>query len=179
MLAFFSKEILEVWTRDPNVVRHASLLISLLTIGNALNGLMTMPYALQIAHGQTKLVIYQNIVALILLVPAVYFAAFQWGGVGAAGVWIVLNIGYILISVSIMHRRLLPNEKWNWYFNDVLKLLAPALGICIIGRIIYPDNTSAIVSALVIAFVSGLALIATFMSANLLRNQWSLTRLHV
>lgn len=178
VLALFSKEILMVWTHDPNVVQHASLLISLLTIGNALNGLMTMPYALQLAHGQTKLAIYQNIVAVTLLVPALYFAAYHWRGVGAAVTWIALNIGYFLISVSIMHRGLLPNEKWNWYKNDVLKLLAPALGICIIGRIIFPDNTSAILSTFVIAFVSGLALIATFMSANLLRNQWSLTRRH-
>jgi O-antigen/teichoic acid export membrane protein len=169
ILIFFSKEILAVWTHNQNMVLHASLLISLLTIGNALNGLVTMPYALQLAHGWTKLAMYQNIVAVILLAPLIYFASVRWGAVGAAAVWIILNSCYLLISVQIMHRYILLNEKWNWYLNDVLKLLWPALAICVIGRVIFPNKVSAITTALIIILVLTLALIAAVMSATTLR----------
>jgi len=58
-LAFFSKEVLSLWVRDPGVIAHASLLVSLLVIGNTLHGLMHLPYALQLAHGWTKLSLLQ------------------------------------------------------------------------------------------------------------------------
>jgi O-antigen/teichoic acid export membrane protein len=171
VIALFSQEILEVWTRNPDMVLHASLLISLLTIGNALNGLMNMPYALQLAHGWVKLAMYQNVVAVILLVPIIYFATVRWGAVGAAAVWIILNSCYLLISVQIMHKYLLPSEKWKWYKNDVLKFLIPTLGICAIARIIFPGNVSAIAATIILVFVLILALIAAIMSATTLRNK--------
>ena len=143
VLAFFSKEILELWTHNPDVVTHSSLLISLLVIGNALNGLMNMPYALQLAHGWTRLAFYQNVVAVVILAPAIYFATLRWGAVGAAGVWIILNCGYLLFGIQLMHRRLLPQEKSHWYLDDTgLPLLAALLTVFFTRMIMQPEKIS-------------------------------------
>ena len=69
VIAFFAREILQVWTRNPAVVENAHRVVSLLVIGTALNGLMNVPYALQLANGWTRLALYQNIVAVALLIP--------------------------------------------------------------------------------------------------------------
>lgn len=121
VLVFFSKEVLQIWSSDDALVLHASLLISLLAMGNLLNGLMHLPYALQLAHGWTGLAFFQNLVAVIVMAPSTYFVAERWGAQGAAFLWVLLNVGYFLISINIMHFRLLKNEKWNWYFGDVIK----------------------------------------------------------
>jgi O-antigen/teichoic acid export membrane protein len=118
VLALFSSEILMLWTGSPDLVENCSLLVSLLLIGYMLNGCMNMPYALQLAHGWTQLALCINAVAVVILVPGIYFAALNWGAKGAAVIWIVLNAGYVLIGVQLMHRRLLPTEKWRWYFTD-------------------------------------------------------------
>ncbi len=139
-LAFFSREILELWAGDPDIVLHSYLLVSLLAIGNGLNGLMHMPYALQLAHGWTRLALFTNLVAVIVLVPAIIIATTHWGTAGAAGAWILLNGGYLLVSVQLMHHRLLKAEKWSWYINDVGKPLLLVLAVAGAGRMLVTGN---------------------------------------
>lgn len=140
VLAIFSREILEIWTNNPSLVLHASLLISLLTIGNALNGLMHLPYALQLAHGWTNLALLQNITAVIFLAPAIYFATLRWGAVGAAVVWIILNTGFMLIGVQMMHRRILGEEKWRWYIHSVIFPTLAVVGVGVVFRYFLPAS---------------------------------------
>ena len=172
ILAFFSKEILELWTRNPDVVAKSSLLISLLVIGNALNGLMNLPYALQLAHGWTKLAFYQNVIAVIVLAPVIYFSTLRWGAVGAAGVWIVLNSAYLLIGVQVMHRRLLVTEKSGWYANDVGKILLAVLVVAGIARVLMADHLGGIAKIMILVVTLGMATVAAAFSADTLRKRF-------
>ncbi|MGD8619350.1 MAG: oligosaccharide flippase family protein [Gammaproteobacteria bacterium] len=135
-LVFFSREILELWAGDPEIVTNSYILVSVLVIGNTFNGLMHMPYALQLAHGWTRLAFYSNLVAVIVLAPAIFYATSVWGAVGAAGVWVVLNGGYLLFSVQFMHTRLLKTEKWRWYIYDLGIPLVTVLIVTGLGRVI-------------------------------------------
>lgn len=126
MFVLFSPEILFLWQRNPETTRNAYLLISLLVAGAALNSVQFIPYALQLAYGWTKLYFYSLTVAVLILVVGTIFAANKFGATGAASVGIFLNASFILIVIPIMHRRLLPNEKWKWLINDLLK---PMLGV--------------------------------------------------
>ena len=80
---------------------------------------MHLPYALQLAYGWTKLAFYTNLIAVIILVPSIIYMTKWYGPGGAAAVWVALNCAYILISMQFMHRRLMPEEKWRWYFQDL------------------------------------------------------------
>jgi O-antigen/teichoic acid export membrane protein len=177
VLAFFSKEILEVWTRNPNMVLHSSLLISLLTIGNALNGLMHLPYALQLAHGWTKLAFYQNIVAVIVLAPAIYFATLRWGAAGAAVVWIALNTGYILIAIHVMHRRLLSEEKWRWYFGDLIKPFGAVVTLSVFARLVLDEGARGWATVVVLGITLCATSIAAIASSSSLRGKLSIRQL--
>ena len=119
VVAFFSKEILLLWTQNPTIAEHTHLVLSILIVGTALNGLMNMPYSLQIASGWTSLAFYINLGFLIILIPTLIVMVSNFGAVGAATLWAVLNAGYVLIGIQLMHRRLIPSEKWRWYLEDV------------------------------------------------------------
>jgi O-antigen/teichoic acid export membrane protein len=163
-LIFFSREILELWTGDPDIVMHSYLLVSLLAIGNTLNGMMHMPYALQLAYGWTRLALYSNIVAVIVLVPAIIFATKHWGPVGAAGVWILLNGGYLLISVQLMHHRLLKAEKWKWYINDLGIPMLLVIVVAGTGRVVITDDSPGylvLISLVVVLFLTTVAAISS------------------
>jgi O-antigen/teichoic acid export membrane protein len=140
VLIAFSHEVLWIWTRDIIAADNAWLILSLLIAGTALNGLMNLPYALQLAHGWTRLALYTNIVAAALLLPMVIVAARWYGGPGAAAVWVLLNLGYVLIPLQLMHRRLLPGEQWRWYRNDVGLPLMAAGVIVLISRVLVPPE---------------------------------------
>jgi O-antigen/teichoic acid export membrane protein len=133
-LVCFSEEILSIWIGDPVVVRNTHMLLSLLVIGSMLNALMTLPYTLQLAYGWTKLAFYKNIVAVIFLVPLMVWMVQMYQGIGAAWVWIILNLSYLIFEVPIMHRRLLKSEMWKWYSID---FSFPVIVVFIVGYTSY------------------------------------------
>jgi len=170
ILAFFSRDILELWARDPEIVDRTHLLVSLLAIGNAFNGLMNMPYALQLAHGWTSLAFYSNTIAVIVLIPAIYFAVLHAGAAGAAVVWLVLNSAYLLVSIQFMHRRLLISEKWSWYINDIGKPMLVTLIIAAIGRAIITNGLPEMQATFSLVTIFCLAMAGAIGSSGFLRH---------
>jgi len=134
IVALFSRELLLLWTGDTSLVDHTHLVLSLLIVGVCLNGLVHLPYALQLAYGRTKLPFYTNLVAVIILAPLIYAMAVRYGTIGAAAVWVVLNTGYVLIGLQLIHRRLLRGELGSWYRIDVGYPLAAVLLVAGLGR---------------------------------------------
>ncbi|MCQ8105483.1 oligosaccharide flippase family protein [Methylomonas sp. SURF-2] len=166
VLAFFSREILALWSCNVELVENSSLLVSLLVIGNALNGLMHIPYALQLAHGWTKFAFYTNVIAVIFLVPAIYFATIRWGVVGAAGVWITLNVGYILVGAQIMYCHLLVGEKWRWYSSDIGRIMLPVLVVMGVARQLMQSNLGGVAETVIFILVFWISTIAAFFCAG-------------
>jgi O-antigen/teichoic acid export membrane protein len=165
----FAPEILWVWTRDRSTVENTQQLVRLLTVGAALNGLLHLPYALQVAHGWTRLSIYMNLGAVALLGPLIVFMVMHYGASGAATVWVALNAGYILVSVHVMHRHFLRGEKWVWYLNDVGKPLAAALACGLLGRWLIPSPMPIPLTVAAVATVGLFSTAAAVLGASHIR----------
>ncbi len=125
ILIVFSEPILLLWTQNPELANRSATLLSLLTLGNMLNGLMWIPYQTQLAHGWTSLANYINLISIVIIIPAILWITPRFGAEGAALVWVGLNAGYALIGVHFMYRKILTTEKWQWYWRDVLAPLVP------------------------------------------------------
>lgn len=120
VVAIFSHEVLYIWTGNADLSRQGTWILAFLIAGNACNGIMNMPYALQLASGWTKLAFWVNVGAIVVLVPLIWWAAANFGAVGGSAVWAVLNLGYVILTPQIMHRRLVPSEKITWYWAGVV-----------------------------------------------------------
>lgn len=131
---FFSSEIIYLWTGDQLITGKTSVIAGLLMLGSLLNGLMTLPYTLQIAHGWTKLSLYQNVIAIVILIPLLVLAIYFFNTIGAACIWIILNAGYLLITIPFMHKKIIPAEKKKWYLQDIIIPLAGAAAIGFISH---------------------------------------------
>jgi len=142
MLAFFSESILLLWTGDALLARNAAPLLALLVLGTMLNGLMHIPYMLTLAYAWPGYAVRQNIVAVILLVPAILWATPRYGAIGAAWIWFILNAGYVLLGMHYLHRHLLKHEKWNWYSRDI-GLPAWVVALVAASSMLHPDDLSA------------------------------------
>ncbi|WP_129633324.1 lipopolysaccharide biosynthesis protein [Candidatus Oscillochloris fontis] len=171
ILACFAPEILFLWTRNPTTVAQTHLLVTLLVTGTALNGLMNLPYALQLAHGWTSLVFWINIVSILIFMPLIFVLTSFYGAVGAAIVWCGLNGMYVLVQIQIMHQRLLPGEQWRWYRQDVVQPLVVALVVAGLGRWWLPTTSSMLVNALLLLVIATATFFATALSVTVLR-QW-------
>jgi O-antigen/teichoic acid export membrane protein len=138
IIAFFPNELLLLWTRNSQTAEFASTILCFLTIGMAFNGMIYMPVALQYAYGWTKLFFLTNLIAVIVMVPLIYLMVSNYGAVGAAMVWVMLNCGYFFIMVMIMHRRLLRGEQWRWYLQDCGVPFLVVIFIVGVGRLLLP-----------------------------------------
>lgn len=169
MLAFFSFEILRLWTRNAEIAANTYILLSLVAIGTGFNGLMTLPYYIQLAFGMTKLAFYINIGAIVLLVPFMIFTTLKYGAVGGALTWAILNFLYVVVGMQIMHRLLLKGELKQWYLRDVGIPLATTLIIAAVFRITLPDITSPIYIFMTLASISTLLFFACILVSPQIR----------
>ncbi|HLM66287.1 MAG TPA: polysaccharide biosynthesis C-terminal domain-containing protein, partial [Longimicrobium sp.] len=138
LLGFFAHGVIFMWSGDAGLAGGTSAVLSVLAVGTFLNTLVYMPYQLQLAHGWTGLAARVNLAAVAVLVPGLFWAVPRYGALGAAWAWLALNAGYVVISIQLMHRRLLPAEKWGWYLRDVLVPVSGALAVMLAARQLQP-----------------------------------------
>lgn len=119
-IAAFAEPLLLAWTGNAAISQNTAPILALLALGTMLNGMMYLPHMLQLAHGWTGFINGVNMVAVLFIVPAVLWSVPRFGATGAAWAWLVLNVGYVFISMHFMHRLLLPGERSRWYRDSVL-----------------------------------------------------------
>jgi len=169
VIILFAETFLRLWTQDAELAERVAPLLSLLMFGNLLNGLMWIPYQTQLAHGWTSLAVKFNIVAVVIIVPAILLVTPYYGVIGAAWVWVGLNTGYLMIGIHLMYQRILSREKWLWYAQD---LLAPigvaALASCALAAL-WPDIKGNLTDFTLLALAAGITLGTATLAANRIR----------
>ncbi len=168
LVSSFSFEILRLWTGSGETALNAAPILSLLIIGSAINALLYLPYALQLAHGWTKLAILAGLVSISILIPLMFLMGKHFGPVGAASIWALLNVLNMLIAVPIMHRRLLPHETWR-YFSDIGLPLLWTISIAAIGRLVFTKPESPLLTLAVLTGLWGASVAGAVVGAPAIR----------
>lgn len=118
-LFLLAPQAVYAWTGDRHVSSVVAPLISAWIIGTALNGIMHVPYALQLANGWVRLSLTLNICAAAAIVPAIVVLVPRHGAIAAGWVWAAVNFFYFTVGTALMHVRILPHEWVRWYVRDV------------------------------------------------------------
>jgi O-antigen/teichoic acid export membrane protein len=168
VLSLFSFEVVRLWTRSGDTALHTAPIVSILVIGSAINGILLLPFALQLAYGWTRLNLSAGVICIALAVPAIFLLATRYGAVGAAAVWAGLNILNLLIVVPLMHRRLLKGELWQYYGDVGFPLFGAAL-IATMGRAVFVPMASSILELVFLFGVWLSTLLAAVLAAPLIR----------
>jgi O-antigen/teichoic acid export membrane protein len=142
VLGLFSVEVLQLWTRNAEVARNAGPIASILVLAAALNGLMFLPFTLQLAYGWTSIGLKITISLTVVVVPAIWFMAARYGPMGAALVCLGLQGINMLIGLPLTHRRLLRHEMTRWLLQDVGRPLAASVVVVGLARVLITDQMS-------------------------------------
>jgi O-antigen/teichoic acid export membrane protein len=169
LLIVFCDRILLLWTADPELTARVAPIATVLALGTGLNCLLWVPYQMQLAHGWTSLTIRINTVAVLLLIPTILWVVPAYGALGAAWVWVALNSTLLVFSIYFMHRRVLPDEKWLWYRQDVVIPLAAVIAAALSCHWLMPDNLGRVSELGALIVCSGCVLILASMAAPLVR----------
>jgi O-antigen/teichoic acid export membrane protein len=154
VLIVFAHGVLLLWTGDAMLANKVALPLSMLVAGCALNGLMNIPYAVQLAHGWTRLAMGLNAASLLLGIPLCVWAVQHYGITGATLPWLFANLVFIVIGVPLMHRRLLHGEMAAWYLRDNLPPILAALVTALALDHLLPAPPRSIPGLALLGFVS-------------------------
>lgn len=171
VMILFSETFLLLWTQDTDLAARTAPLLSLLILGNLLNGLTWVPYQTQLAHGWTSLTVKILMVAVLVIVPAILWITPHYGAEGAAWIWASLNLGYLLIGIQFMYNRILNAEKWRWYIQDLLAPLGAGAAVAVLLKLSWPYADTALTQMLLLALAALLTSAASLLAAGLLRRQ--------
>jgi O-antigen/teichoic acid export membrane protein len=175
VLCLFSSEAMRIWTRNSEAVSHAAPIVSVLVIGSAINGLLQLPYALQLASGWTRLTLLAGVASCMFTVLAIFPMTRYFGPIGAAGVWALMNLLNLLMVVPIMHRRLLRPEVVGFY-RDIGAPLLATIAIATIGRFVFPSIGSSVLVFLGLGVVWLGSSICAVLAAPLIR-EWAVSQI--
>jgi O-antigen/teichoic acid export membrane protein len=163
VLIFFARDVVQLWTHRADLALQTAPVVALLVGTRLISGLNTIPYTLQFSQGWTGLVLKLNAAAIAVFVPVVYLLARAYGGVGAAGGYLLLSLPFLAVVVWRMHRRLLPGEAGRWLTRDVLPAGLTALIVAAVCRWAVPAELGTLGRAAAV----GLAGVATLGAALL------------
>jgi len=135
LMAFFPKAVLLLWTGDLVAVASAAPILPLLALGMLVNGIMNMPYMLQLSHGWTSITNVTNAVAVCCIVPLAFFVVPRYGAPGAAVLFLVVNLAYFFILPGLTFKRVMPGAGATWYREAVIAPVAAASACGILLRI--------------------------------------------
>lgn len=119
VLAFFAEQVLWVWTGDEKIVRNAAPVLTLYALGNGILAIGAFPYYLQVAKGDLKLHLIGNAIFVVLLIPALVWATWRFGTVGAGYAWLGAHLAYFLLWIPRVHDRLFGGLHRQWLWRDV------------------------------------------------------------
>lgn len=169
VLCVFADQALYAWTGDRETVRRASGVLVMLSIGTAVNGILHMPFALQLAYGWTRLTFVVNVITVVTMVPAAYALGRASGAVGIASSWVIMNVASLFFVVPLVHRRLLTHELVRWYMDDLALPASGAVAGAFVARWALGRPDGRLGSALVLAAAAAIALAASALATPVIR----------
>lgn len=119
-MAFSAEPLLWAWTGDKNLAHQTAPILALYSLGNGILAVSAFPYMLQYTKGDLRLHLVGNAVFVVLLMPAIIWAASQYGALGAGYVWLVMNLLSFVAWLPLVHRKFAPGLNLKWYVQDVL-----------------------------------------------------------
>ena len=168
-MIIFAESVLMLWTQNPSISTKTAPILRLLLLGQLLNALYWIPYRAQLAHGWTELAVRINLMAVLLLVPAIVLTVPLYGATGAAIIWVCLNVGYLSVGVTQMFKRILRDERRKWYWTDTAKPLFFNTICALIISFFHHGSASQLENLLIIAIAWSGGLCAAALAASYLK----------
>lgn len=150
-IAAFAGPLILIWTRNAVAAAAAGTLAALLVCGTMINGMAALPSYFSAAAGCPQIIAYTNLIAIAIFIPALLLTAPRFGALAAAAIWVVVNAFYVLITVPLLHRRVIPHEKWRWYSVDFAQPLLAAAAVGVLSRLLFVSGLSTVLTLLWLA----------------------------
>lgn len=120
LVAAFAHPLISAWIGNAPLADAAAPVAVLLVLGSTVNNLLRVPYQMTVAKGWSSYGLYQNSIAAVLYLPALYHLVIVYGIMGVGYAWIGLNAAFMIVAAPIIHSRMIPGQFFRWALEDVV-----------------------------------------------------------
>lgn len=113
---FNGQSILYLWVGNP-AASSATLPLALLSVGFWGSAVVSNAFQLAIASGNSEPVLRISFLSAPVYLLVLYSAIAKFGIAGAASAWAMLNVGYVVSVVPLVHRRYLKSPVRLFFWN--------------------------------------------------------------
>lgn len=166
VLGLYSEPFVALWTGDAELARKCAPLILFISIGFSINGVMHFPYALQLAHGRTRIALYNSVTLMIIMVPLMLLLVSRYGLVGGAAAGMIIQVIYLFLGCWLTHRSLLHGTGIRWLAADVGIPLTIALAVGIFMQKVTSVGAADARAALLSSVIAGLVAVLLTLLAS-------------
>jgi O-antigen/teichoic acid export membrane protein len=142
-ICFYTRELLEVWTRDPTLVSKAWIPASILSVAGLMLSLQVLPSNLAFARGVTRINRYFGLIGLIMIMAGLFILVKLSGITGAAYAWLITMLIITPAFNCYIYKQFIEKNWFRWFFNDTL---LPLFFITIISFVFYLAGRNLVVN---------------------------------
>lgn len=159
VIAYFSQDILYLWTGDKIAAEHSANTLALYALGYAVLAITSLSAHLQAASGNMRLHVVGSMLFIGIYVPLLPLLVAQYGVAGAGIAWLLVNGVYLFIWIPKIHSRFSARLHWPWLASDVALAFVVAILVVALPKtfVDLPANRWAALGALAILGCASLA----------------------
>ena len=126
-MVFFGDLILSVWI-SPIAATGAARPLALIAAGFWCSAVLSNAYSLAVASGNPGLPLRLSAISALPYAAVLYWMTRNYGVDGAALAWLLLNLGYVIVLVPAVHRKILKHSTQGWLVGTVLPFAMAGVG---------------------------------------------------
>ena len=119
VMVLLAQPLIVLWTGNVELAIGITPLVALLLIAYSLHGVMYMPYALMLAHGETKPMFAIYIILIVIVVPMTLMLAISYGALGGAFAQFLHFAIYLVVGAWVTHRQHFKGYARIWLARDI------------------------------------------------------------
>jgi O-antigen/teichoic acid export membrane protein len=129
-MSFFASDLIWIWTGKSELSKNASQYVPMMALSAAMLAIATIPYNIAIANGYTKLNNLLGILSLVITLPGYWLTTKQFGPMGAAVTYCVVQTTITVIYIFVINSKFLHEKRWSKiYFNQIILPLVVSSGL--------------------------------------------------
>lgn len=132
IIGLYTEPLIFAWTGDKDAATWVSKVLIWFALGNGILGLGAFQYYLQSAFGQLRLHVIGSSFSALVQLPIIYFAALNFGALGAGISWFGIRLIWFVIWTPIVHKRFVPGFHLQWLAKDIFPIAVITVGVALI-----------------------------------------------
>ena len=123
IVGLYAEQLLYAWTGNHELSMWGTEILFWFSLGNGVLAIGAFQYYLQIAFGQLRLHVIGSTISALIQVPIIYFAAINYGALGAGISWFCFRVFWFILWTPIVHRKFVPGLHLSWLCRDILPIV--------------------------------------------------------